>query len=520
MTAFGTLPLQSHQIIHKRKQTKTIYLYLIHSSLYGSSRRLAPRNELTKFIPVSILKNSLKLAEKVSIMKIKLLTLLIVSLLWGYTMRAQLTITPGSQFSTAGQILLTLKNTDLVNNGNFIIGNSIISFTGNNSSSVSGTQPIQFFKLDINKTNNASVILERSIGVVDHVLFLSGFLDLNGFNADLGSTGSLLNETEDSRVTGINGGQVQLTTILNRPVDANPGNLGVVISSAENLGLTIIARGHQAMAVSGLADNSILRYYDIFPATNANLNAELKFNYFDGELNGIDENTLAFFKTEDGVNWSNQGLNSRNTTTNFATKTGINSFSRWTLSGGLDSPLPVLFVLFNAKCAGSTVLITWETAQEQNTSRFDIERNSDGSHWTVIGTLAASGTSVNERSYSFKDNSPVQNALYRVVEYDLDGNSHYTSIISSPCNAMDLFSLWPNPIHNRIFINITSSSQSQAIIKVFDSKGALLKIHKENVVPGSNQLSVDVVSLPRGAYSLSAEWNNGQMKKTVQIIKQ
>ena len=95
-------------------------------------------------------------------MKSKLLILL--QLLCACTLSAQLVITPGAQFSIAGFLPVTLQNTDLVNNGNFTTGNSLIRFAGNAASSISGSQPIQFNELDINKTGNNSVLLQRTIG--------------------------------------------------------------------------------------------------------------------------------------------------------------------------------------------------------------------------------------------------------------------------------------------------------------------------------------------------------------------
>src|SRR4030095_7049395 len=263
-------------------------------------------------------------------MKSKLLILLL--LLWTYTLSAQLTITPGAQFSIFSDTKLTLQNTDLINNGNFLVATtSPVSFTGDASSFIAGDQVIRFFKLEINKTGNQSVFLRKVISAGSEVLFTAGFLDLNGFDFDLETTGRLVNENENSRVIGVNGGQVISTAVLNGPLLQNPGNLGAIISSTQNLGNTIIKRGHQSQSGAGLT-SSILRYYDITPANNGNLDASLQVNYFDGELNGLDENTLVFFKTDDGVNWINQGFNSRSAATNFMRKDGVRSFSRWTLS--------------------------------------------------------------------------------------------------------------------------------------------------------------------------------------------
>ena len=184
------------------------------------------------------------------------------------------------------------------------------------------------------------------------------------------------------------------------------------------------------------------------------------------------------------------------------------------------TPLPVQFTLFNAKCVNKKVLLTWKTAQEQNSSHFDIEKGEDGIHWNVIGAVPATGNSNSERSYSFTDNNPAQNNYYRIAEHDLDGRSQFTSIVHSSCNTTNMFNLWPNPVHGKTFINITADNASQVMIKVFDSKGALVKMQRAIVLQGSNQISVDIKALSSGVYSLSVDWNNGLMKKTVQVLKQ
>ena len=227
-------------------------------------------------------------------MKSKLLILL--QLLCACTLSAQLVITPGAQFSIAGFLPVTLQNTDLVNNGNFTTGNSVIRFAGNAASSISGSQPIQFNELDINKTGNNSVLLQRTIGVTQRVLLSSGFLHLNGFNVDLGTTGHLDGEQENARIIGPSGGEVLFNVNLNSPTGSNPANLGVFITSGRDLGNVIIRRGHQSQTNSAGLGNSILRYYDIIPANNTNPDATLRVRYFDGELNGLSENSLVFFR--------------------------------------------------------------------------------------------------------------------------------------------------------------------------------------------------------------------------------
>src|SRR4030095_256811 len=179
------------------------------------------------------------MAEKnIFIMKSQLLILLM--LLSTYMLPAQLTITPGAQFSIIGNMQLAIENADFINNGNFTSGNGMISFTGNAFSNISGSQPIQFSGIEINKTNNSSVLLQRTIGVSQRILLSSGFLNLNSFNADLGTTGHLDGEKEDARIIGPNGGEVLFNVNLNSPTGSNPANLGMFITADQDLGNVII----------------------------------------------------------------------------------------------------------------------------------------------------------------------------------------------------------------------------------------------------------------------------------------
>src|SRR5436190_23976702 len=92
--------------------------------------------------------------------------IVLVSLFCYYTSPAQLTITPGAQLSIFSDTKLTLQNTDLINNGDFLVATTApISFTGDASSFIAGDQAVRFFNFEINKTNNQTVSLQRMINV-------------------------------------------------------------------------------------------------------------------------------------------------------------------------------------------------------------------------------------------------------------------------------------------------------------------------------------------------------------------
>ena len=184
-----------------------------------------------------------------------------------------------------------------------------------------------------------------------------------------------------------------------------------------------------------------------------------------------------------------------------------------------NSPLPVRFTSFTVNCGDNRILISWKTAQEQNSSRFDIEESVDGNSWNVIGSLPAAGNSSTETGYSFTKNNPAQNYFYRIAEYDLDGRVNYTGIARSSCDSTYPFRFWPNPVRDNVFIDLNANNQSPAILKLFDSKGALVKEQRTVLMQGRNQVEMNLSSLSSGSYQLQINWNNGQTKKTISIMK-
>lgn len=436
----------------------------------------------------------------------------------GCTVSAQLTISSGAQFTLQGNAQLTLQNMDLINNGSFTAGNGVVSFTGNANSNLNGSGTLQFYSIEINKSSGNKMVLQKAITVSQNINFTSGLIDLNGFDIDLSTTGSLMGESENSRVIGANGGRLLFATTLNNPLAANPANLGAIITTSQNLGNVIIARGHSSQSNGFGNGNSILRFYDIIPTSNTGLNATLRLSYFDAELNGLNENNLVQWKSTDNIHWSNQGFTTRNTATDFVEKTAINDFSRWTLSTA-GNVLPVQLVFFNSKCLGNQTLLQWRTAQEQNSSHFTIERSSDAQSWNAIATINAAGNSNVIKDYSFTDNNPSQSNFYRVAQYDIGGAVHYSGILRSSCSAKDLFSLYPNPTQSLLYVSVNLTQNSTLSLQMYDSKGALVKQQSENLLQGNNQLILDVKNFAAGTYSLLIK-QNGEVKATIPFVKQ
>jgi len=223
-------------------------------------------------------------------MKKKFLLLVCVSVSF-YNLKAQMVLSSGNNFVQTGGYVV-LQDASLVNNGTFNPPAGTVRFSGTGNNSISGTTSPAFQILEISKSSGSQLTLQNNITVNNNINFLSGLIELNANNIDLTGTAYLNNESETSRITGITGGYVQATATLNAPSAENPGNLGVVITSAQNPGVTVIRRGHVSQQNSYGTGNSIYRYYDILPATPPS-SLTVRLNYFDAELNGLQSPLLA-----------------------------------------------------------------------------------------------------------------------------------------------------------------------------------------------------------------------------------
>ncbi|MFA5418274.1 MAG: T9SS type A sorting domain-containing protein, partial [Bacteroidales bacterium] len=155
-------------------------------------------------------------------------------------------------------------------------------------------------------------------------LNLENDIDLNGQTIILGNE-ITLNEAS-GRFYGASG-NITTTRDLSNISSENVAGLGAFITTAADMGITTITRGHTNQSWDG--NNSILRYYDITPTNSTGLNATLVFNYSDAELNSLNEAKLFLYKSTDGgTTYSCEG-GTVNTTANTITLSGIGDFSRW-----------------------------------------------------------------------------------------------------------------------------------------------------------------------------------------------
>ncbi|MVN75178.1 T9SS type A sorting domain-containing protein [Hymenobacter sp. HMF4947] len=179
-------------------------------------------------------------------------------------------------------------------------------------------------------------------------------------------------------------------------------------------------------------------------------------------------------------------------------RTDLTGFSDFT-AGLTAAPLPVQLVSFAATAQGSAaVRLTWVTASELNSARFEVERSLDGISFSQIGQVPAAGNSPTAHTYGLTDATlPGTGILYyRLRQVDFNGTATYSPVrsIIMPHSALE-FALYPNPTHTAATL---VGAKAGATVQVYDALGRLVYTTTAEAT-GTAALALPA-GLPTGVY--------------------
>jgi phosphatidylinositol-3-phosphatase len=182
------------------------------------------------------------------------------------------------------------------------------------------------------------------------------------------------------------------------------------------------------------------------------------------------------------------------------------------------TPLPVQFIDFKVIASGRASFLTWQTAEEQNTKEFIVERSIDqGREWKAIAALKAAGNSSIVRKYNYSDTNTVSGLnLYRIKQIDQDGHFVYSKVFPISIQpSTSFYKIYPNPVDGRVFIASTKNEKEEVIVSLWDISGRL-KLQKKLFIIRGTPSGFDVSNLIAGNYFI--EINNGTERKIESII--
>lgn len=176
-------------------------------------------------------------------------------------------------------------------------------------------------------------------------------------------------------------------------------------------------------------------------------------------------------------------------------------------------PLPLVWEGFNGRYDKQTasVRLAWTTRAEQGTIRFEVERSADGTAFTQIGSVPASGTSSSAYAFTDAGIDPAKAVCYyRIKWVDQSGATRHSPTIAVALSGRLPYDVQvvPNPSkpgEARIRL-LNTTNEVPATVSVADASGKVVTT-KQLVLQARPQAFLPAVS--KGIYLVTVQTDSG-----------
>jgi hypothetical protein len=180
------------------------------------------------------------------------------------------------------------------------------------------------------------------------------------------------------------------------------------------------------------------------------------------------------------------------------------------------SPLPVELTCFTGSVdANNFASFSWTTASERNSDFFALERLSNGTDFTEITRVSATGSSLQTKTYKERDPQQLTVGVvyYRLRQVDLDGTISYSSVVALQAKTFlpKSVEVYPNPSTNGLINLSFQGFENQLIdVKIHDALGRSVFAQSIILNEASSALPISLPqTLTPGTYFLSLTSSNG-----------
>jgi hypothetical protein len=173
-----------------------------------------------------------------------------------------------------------------------------------------------------------------------------------------------------------------------------------------------------------------------------------------------------------------------------------------------------------AVCDQHAVVFNWVAIQQPGVAQYELEQSADeGRTWHVIGTVPANREEPGEASYSFKYNNKQDKLVFRINAISTTGEQVSGNMIESPCNVNSYRAISPNPVFSTTNLQIGATGAEKVKMLLVNNSGVVIQTRELGLLRGTNQVLVDMSTLPQGYYTLFIQWNGGR-QDVFKLVKQ
>ena len=117
---------------------------------------------------------------------------------------------------------------------------------------------------------------------------------------------------------------------------------------------------------------------------------------------------------------------------------------------------PVTLLSFSAAKREQEVEVKWTTEEEVHMDHYEIERSSDGSNFSTVGTVN-SLQQLTKLDYTYHDKKPLNGtSYYRLKMIGVSGYVKYSVIVPIQFDTQNRIAIYPNPLRSGQTLNLAN----------------------------------------------------------------
>ncbi len=180
---------------------------------------------------------------------------------------------------------------------------------------------------------------------------------------------------------------------------------------------------------------------------------------------------------------------------------------------------PVKFNTFNGRYANGIAYLDWQTSQEINTARFEIQRSYDGNNFTNLATVRSAGNSASLRNYNHQDNTAGNGkyVYYRIRQVDQDGRYSFSNIVRLSLGERSGMDIYPNPFFTQFTVAFSAPATENATVVIRNNTGQIVHSRMVKVIRGNNSITLEQLpALQNGQYYVQVHSDRIQYNAKIQ----
>jgi hypothetical protein len=158
-----------------------------------------------------------------------------------------------------------------------------------------------------------------------------------------------------------------------------------------------------------------------------------------------------------------------------------------------------------------------------NRPRFELQRSEDGINFKKWNTVALSNKKPDQKSsYDYIDHNAGGIFYYRLQQVNKYGEASYSNVIKLDKKAVSIgpvVNVYPNPAYSVLNVTVGSTNSAKMNLAVTDAAGNVVISKTLLLAKGNNQIQLSIANLPAGTYNLKLLCSNGCESEVVTFVR-